>query len=189
MPLDTLAAARARIGRRLSQVEWGFSVLANLALVVMAFGVTVDTILRYFFSSPLPSVHTATELYLLPAFVFGTAAYLQKQNGNISVDVLRKDFSPYRQHVVNLLARVGAFVVFTPMAWLALENGIVRFQRGDATTGIVAFPTSYTWFIIAVGLAMLSIRLLRQVLRDAEVLLGRREPFAGRKDDAREDGV
>lgn len=189
MPLDTLASARARIGRGLSRIEWGFSVLANLALVVMAFAVTVDTILRYFFSSPLPSVHTFTELYLLPAFVFGTAAYLQKQNGNISVDVLRKDFSPYRQHVVNLLARLGAFVVFAPMAWLALENGIVGFQRGDATTGIVSFPTSYTWFIIAVGLAMLSVRLLRQAVRDAEVVAGRREPVGRGAVGDPEDGV
>lgn len=176
MSRSSLSTVRKRVGRQLSQLEWGFSVVANLVLLFMAFAVTIDTILRYFFSSPLPSVHKMTELYLLPAFVFGTAAYLQKQNGNISVDIFNKNFSPRRRHVVNLLSRVGALVVFAPMAWLTLQNGIVGYREGYALTGIVPFPTSYTWFIICVGLTMLCIRLLRQIVGDVEVVLGRREP-------------
>lgn len=173
-------------GNALSKLEYALAVIANFVLIVMAFAVAIDGMLRYLFGSPLPSVLTITELYILPAFVFGSAAYVQAQRGNISVDILRMGFTSRQKHVVNAVSELGALIVFTPMTYYTFQVGLVRFRRGDVLTGIIAFPTSYTWFIISFGLAIFCIRLLRQLIHDIEVLIGRKEATEPGPTDARE---
>lgn len=180
------ASIREQTGRALSKIEYAMAVVANFILIVMAFAVTIDTILRYVFASPLPSVLTITELYILPAFVFGSAAYVQTQRGNISVDVFRKEFTARQKHAVNLIAEIGAIIVFLPMSYLTFQNGLTRYRRGDVLTGIIPFPTSYTWFIISIGLIFLCVRLSRQFIVDLEVLAGAREPIEAGPTEERE---
>ncbi len=177
MSLESLNSLRRRGGERLSQVEWGVSVIANVILFVMAWAIAIDAILRYLFGSPFQiSVPMVTELYLLPAFVFGAAGYVQMEGGNISVDIFHKDFSPRRKHLVNLLGRTGAFAVFAPMSYLAFRRGLSLYREGASLIGVVAFPTSYTYFFISIGLVFLCIRFVRQLIVDIEVLAGRRAP-------------
>lgn len=179
---------RERAGEYHSRIEFIVSVLANIVLFVMAWGIAIDAILRYFFGSPFRvSVLVITELYLLPAFVFGTAAYLQTQRGNINVDIFRKQFPAKIKHAVNVISRLGALAVFSAMSYLTYDRGMVSYGRGDALTGIVAWPTAYTWFLISFGLLMLCLRLFRQLLfTDLPVLIGLREPTEPGPTDPRE---
>ncbi|MEY7851750.1 TRAP transporter small permease [Natrarchaeobius sp. A-rgal3] len=159
-----------------SRIEEGTATLASIAMFLMMVVITVDTVMRYVFSNPIAGTHSIIELYLMPLLIFGIAAVLQREGGNINVDILRRRFGTRADHTVNLISRVGALAVFGIIAVLTMGQAVERFADDARLTGAIALPTAYSWLFISIGLAGLCVRFLIQIIDDITTIVRGEEP-------------
>jgi TRAP-type C4-dicarboxylate transport system permease small subunit len=152
-----------RIDRVLSKLEYAFSVLANVGMILMMALIAANTFLRYVFLMPISGMQSVVSLYLMPLAIFFTAAILQRHGGNINVDLLKRKFPTLLDEVVNLIAQVGALWLFGLLAYLTWDQAITRLGRGATLSGVIELPTGVSWLFITLGLALLSVRLLLQI--------------------------
>lgn len=148
------------------RVEDGFLYSAMVALFVMMILTTGNAVGRYLYNEPIAGTYEFTELYLMPMAIFLTAAHLQREGGNINVDIIYDRLPETAQTVIDLVGRVLAVVIFVLIAYKAGDEFWIGFINGRVTIGVVAFPLYLSWFVMAVGLLALAVRLLVQIGSD-----------------------
>lgn len=167
---DSIRAVVRQIRREFSlafeRVEDGFTLAGFVALFVMMITTTGNAVARYLFNDPITGVYELTELYLMPMAIFLMAAHLQKVGGNINVDILYAKLPSVGQTLVDLVGRVLAAVIFGPIAVWAGRRFWTGYVSGGVTVGVIEFPIYLSWFIMAVGLLALGVRLLLQIKGD-----------------------
>lgn len=159
-------------------IEWGLERIENFFVIVGLVGLFLMMLLttlnaggRYLFNSPVPGVYETTELYLMPMAIFLVAASLQRDDGNINVDIAYQNFSDRTQTIIDLLSRIATMAIFGIIAWEAAKHAWDGYQRGWVTVGIVDFPIYLSWAIMAIGLTTFCIRLLFQIRDDTKELI------------------
>lgn len=147
-------------------VEQMFNYLALVALFLMMVTITANSVSRYLFDSPFAGVYQATELFFMPIAVFLTASYLQRQEGNVSVNIFSKRFSPLSKTVIRVVSFAATLLIFAWVAQLAGVHALAGYRSGEVTTGVINFPTYLSWAVMSVGFALFSWRLAIQIVSD-----------------------
>lgn len=163
---------KATIDEYLTLAENG---LANVALVLaflMSTLITVSVVARYVFNRPISGVPTVITVYFMIGIIFLTASYLQREEGNVNVDLFYANFAPRTQTAINLIQRIFTLGIFLWVGYLAFLQTQTRWVNGAAIHGIYTFPTAYSWAMIPLGVSLLCLRLLLQIYEDAIILLG-----------------
>lgn len=140
--------------------------LVNLGLAgmfLMMVLVTANAVGRYLFDQPISGVYEATELFLMVMTIFLVTASLQREEGNINVDILSRRFPPIANTVRQFLTRVATLVIFTTITFLAFDRSIEAYVNDWWTTGVIPFPVYASWAIMVVGLGLFCVRLLLQI--------------------------
>lgn len=153
--------------KRVSEpVEQMVNYLALVALFLMMVTITANSVSRYLFDSPFAGVYKATELFFMPIAVFLTASYLQRQEGNVSVNIFSKRFSPVSKTVIRVVSYAVTLLIFAWVAQLAGVHALAGYRSGEVTTGVINFPTYLSWTVMSVGFALFCWRLAIQIVSD-----------------------
>jgi len=155
-------------------VERVFNRLALVALFLMMVTITTNAVSRYLFSNPFSGVYKSTELFFMPIVVFLTASHLQKNEGNVDVNILSKRFGSKTKILVRIVSFTATLAIYAWVAYLAAVQAWEGYLGGQVTTGVIQFPTYLSWAVMSVGFALFCLRLGIQVIASTYNL------FAGR---------
>jgi TRAP-type C4-dicarboxylate transport system permease small subunit len=155
--------------RAFERLETALTLLSSAILFGLMFYVTAEVLMRYVLNRPLPGHLELTQLLIAPA-VFLALSWVQAQRGHVGMDLLHERLSPRGRAMadcVTLTLALGTFVVIT---WFSASSTWTAWEVGDVT------PTSNitTWWsraAVAVGSALLCVRLLMQLVENLGTLL------------------
>lgn len=149
--------------RKFGGVDTFFARIAGVALLLMMVITVVSSLGRYLFSMPVPDMVVINEM-LLVCVVFLPMAYTQLRNEHVEVTLFTGMMRP---RTVKWLLAFGCLLGGIAMGFLAyaLTLGAIRaFQTADLNFGVFRI---YTWparSVAAFGTALLSVRLLLDLL-------------------------
>ena len=137
--------------------------LAGLVLVFIMLSVCMDVIMRYFINRPQIWVTEVIECLLLYITFLGSA-WLLREEGHISVDVLVNRVGPKTGALLGIVGSViGLFVSFI-LAWYGFLLTWDFFQRNMYTPTAMEIPVSAIIVIIPVGSLVLFFQFLRRTI-------------------------
>lgn len=152
-----------RAHRTLVYIEYVLLSIAGVALLAMMVLITANAVGRYLFNAPISGILTLTELYLLIALVFFGLPHLQRDEGNIKVDIISKDFEPLRQELIKIVVRTLILGIFALIAYEAALSTLDLLQRGATRSVVIPLPSYLSWGIFTVGVTVFCLRLIVQV--------------------------
>lgn len=158
--------------RAFERLETALTLLSTLILFGLMFYVTAEVVMRYLFNRPLPGHLELTQLLIAPA-VFLALSWVQAQRGHVCMDLLHEKLSPRGRAAADCVTLALALATFVVLTWFSAQSTWTAWEVGDVT------PTANitTWWsraAVAVGSALLCIRLSMQLAENVGVLAGRR---------------
>ena len=161
MAVTTFAAAA--VGRALLRIEIILVYGAVLvALFVMAF-VGAEVLMRYVFNAPIPGHLEGSEL-LMPIIVFLAISYTQATNGHVGMDLVLDSLSPGAQRYARMGTLLISIFVCAILAWFSFKNTRQLWLYDDVTMSPPYFKTWPAGASIALGYALISVRMYLQIL-------------------------
>lgn len=169
----------------LRSVENVCGVLAGAAIVAMMLLITADSILRYFFSSPLTGATEFTTSFLMVAAVWLASSAVERVGGHVGIDLVVRHFPGAVRALASLLTRLASILIVGLIAWATIQKTIAVW--GDVTTGVFSLPVGPSWGLVAVGASLLALRLTLEAISEAgqlvDALRGSPEPEPRHPDD------
>jgi TRAP-type C4-dicarboxylate transport system permease small subunit len=140
----------------------GLAIVAGAATVLTMAIVTVDVTLR-FFGSGVPGTLEIVTYYLMLMVAFLPLAYVERQDGAISVDALYLWAPPKVKRVMDIFAGLFSFLVYSAVAYLSLQFALHKFSSGSyVMTAYYALPIWPAYFIVPLGFALAAMVVLHR---------------------------
>jgi len=140
----------------------GLAIVAGVATVLTMTIVTVDVTLR-FFGSGVPGTLEIVTWYLMVIVAFLPLAYVERQDGAISVDALYVLAPPRAKRAIDIFVGLFSFLVYATVAYLSLQLALHRFSSGSyVMTAYYALPVWPAYFIVPVGFGAAAIVVLHK---------------------------
>jgi len=161
----------ARIDRILQPIELVAVIIAGILLLTMMVLITLDASLRYVVNKPLSFQYTLTEDYLLVGTFMMALPWGFRTGGYIRIDATSWLLPAPLQNLLlrtGLLAGAGYVGV---LAWKAIEKWLDYLATGEAKVGVIFWPTHYSWMWVAMGLTLLTLRVLLVATGPSEGLI------------------
>lgn len=137
--------------------------VSGVIFIFITVSVCVDVVMRYFLNRPMKWVIEISE-YLLVYLTFLGAAWVLKQEGHVTVDVLTARLGSKAQAITGLISSViGVFVCFI-IVWFGSIETWDNFQRGVHIPSILEFPKGPVLAIIPIGSFFFMIQFIRRTL-------------------------
>lgn len=156
---------------RLATVEdWanGVAMIVLFALMVM---VSASAMGRYLFNNPIYGVFEVTRLYVLPLMVYFSFSMLEREDGNIAVELLSSRLPSVVNRLVTILYLLGALLSFALILYLTFRNALVLLERNEIIPGPINFPVYVSWFLIPIGLSPLLLRFVLKLITEVSLLI------------------
>lgn len=135
--------------------------LGDVILIFLMLSVCADVILRYFFNRPQAWIAEISE-YLLLYITFLGAAWVLKNEGHVTVDVLVTLASPKTRAVFGVISSVIGAFVFLVVFWFGTQETLDLFKRGVHNPSVLEFPKAPLVAIIPFGSLFFMIQFLRR---------------------------
>jgi TRAP-type transport system small permease protein len=103
-------------------------------LALMVLFITVDSVLRYFFNSPIQNSYEVVELMMVFAFSFGIA-YAQKHKSHVAVTLLVSKLSARVQAIVDCFIYFMSMGFLSLMTWQVFVRARIVSVKGDISIG------------------------------------------------------
>lgn len=145
--------------------------LAAGIMFLMMVLLTVNSVLRYFFTRPLTGVIQFTELYLMVGAIFLYFPVLQREDGNISVNMFMRRFGDQTNEVRDLCYLLVVLVLFLTLSNAFYVKALDLTVRGATLQGL-GYPVYVSWWLAFAGTLLLSTRIIFQII---DIVLGFRE--------------
>jgi len=150
-----------------SALDWLETALAWLAaglvLYIMA-TISADVIGRYFLGSPIGWAIEFAE-YALLAIPFLSMAWLVREGGHVKIDLVLNALPPPTRATLNAVTNFLAALTCGAAAYFAIATTVSQYERGVVTIGIYPMPKYLLIALIALGLTLGAIELLRATAR------------------------
>ena len=151
--------------RQLGKVESIGLTISGVLIVLMMVITTIDTFLRQAFNRPIPGVYEL-ESMMLVAIVFLGVAYVQGQKRHISLDLVTSHLTGTVKMTLDFLGSVIFLIVAVLITWRMGIQAYDAMLTGDYFYGVVQFPMWPAKTILTLGTALLSIRLITDIIRN-----------------------
>ncbi|ERS11359.1 TRAP transporter small permease [Alloalcanivorax xenomutans] len=150
-----------RLGRYLSRVTDMTTLVGGLAIALMMVHISLDVLLRYLFSTPIPGTITYVSNYYMIVAAFLPLAYAEKLGAHISVEVVTERLPQRIQfHLAHWLILLSAIILgfMAVKTWL---EAVTRYEMGAALveggTSIIIWPG---YFVLPIGLGLMVLMLV-----------------------------
>lgn len=114
--------------------------LAALAAVLILLQVTVDLVLRYFFSSPITSSTEIVAYYYLVPLVFLPMLSVEYYDHHITTDLFFLRFPKKMQETCLLLGSILSIALYAVLAWYSLSAAIDATEKQEVVIGAELLP-------------------------------------------------
>jgi TRAP-type C4-dicarboxylate transport system permease small subunit len=145
-----------------------FSWIAAISLGGLVFLMTVTSIWRYGFRTPIGGSIELIEI-LMSFTVFFGLGYVMTKRGHITFDLVVSRLPQKAQAVIHSIVCLLSAGLFALMSWRTTVHGIKVWYLGEIT-GDLSIPLAPFFFVAALGMAVLCLVLVVQFLCS---LLGR----------------
>lgn len=152
------------LSRGLDLVENFFAFLSGILLLISVLSVTLEVASRFFFNQSFVFVNELNE-YILLFVPFLAAAWLLRQNGHITVDLLDRILPQRALGVLNVLIVIVGFVVSGFLVWYGTQVTLDAYQRDLRSLTVVQFPQAYVFAAIPLGSLLLLLEFIRKGYR------------------------
>lgn len=158
--------------RAIAAVERIGLTIASIALIGMTLLMVAETALRYLFGAPLGWSFGFIQDFLLPGYFFLALAYTVRAGAHVTIDVLYQRSTARIRAIMTGIGRVLMLGFAALLLWAGILSTHDVWQSRDIQPpggADLSIPT-WTWHILVpIGAALLTIRLLTDIL-------SRREP-------------
>ncbi|MFC1980535.1 TRAP transporter small permease [Chloroflexota bacterium] len=137
---------------------------ATALLIFMMLAVSMEVVQRYFLNRPSVWVIEISEILLLYMTFLG-AAWLQRREGHVRIDLVLNRLKPKIQILLGIITSIIGVVISCVLFWYGVRVTWDYFQRGLLTPTYLAFPYAPILVIIPIGGFMLLIQFLRSTMR------------------------
>ncbi len=152
------------LGTALAWVESLASGIAGVLLIIMMLAIFADVAGRYFFNSPISGVRELASRYLMVGTVWLSLARTQRKGGHVAVDILVRRAPEWAQLVIAAVTKLAATIPMGVIVYVTYEQFIDTL--GLRTLGAVQLPVAPAWAVVAIGSALLVLRLLVGAVQD-----------------------
>jgi TRAP-type C4-dicarboxylate transport system permease small subunit len=140
-------------------------------VLLMMFLTTLDVVLRYFFSSPIPGALEVSEIMLAIFGILGIA-YTHGAGANVRVAMLVEKLPVRAAAVLNLLTGLLSFQIIVMLVWYGVVMGVEEYQFGT-TTDSLKIPLYPLHFLLPVGALLLSLEIVKEMIASlSEIITG-----------------
>lgn len=149
------------------------NILAIGAVAIAMLLTTVDALLRYIFSAPIPGGYHLIE-FLLVAIIAFPLAIGQIEKAHIRVDMLISRIHGKTLIIIELLTIFLALLLFVLATYTTAQEAWRSLSRGDYAPGLIHYPIWPSKAFIPLGTGCFSLRLMVDVVHHVQELFGRR---------------
>ena len=149
----------ARLNRIYNGIVGFGALLAGILLIFLMISVSLDVVLRYFFGRPTSWV-VETAGYCLLYIPFLVAAWVQRREDHVTMDLVLNALSPKTQSLVNAVTSFVSAIICFLLTWHGIRVTIYFYKLGYKTPTVLMVPKSMIIAIIFVGSFFLCIQFL-----------------------------
>ena len=149
----------------LNRIEAVFTWTAVAVTAVTMILTTADALGRYLFTRPIVGAFEITADYLLVALVFLAASYSYRTGSFVRVTFFLERVSARVRRVANHIAQVLSILIATGLFVGAAMQARRTLAGGALSTSLLAYPLGPAHVVAALGLLMLTIRLVADLPR------------------------
>lgn len=138
-------------------------VIAACCLMLLAFIITYEVIVRYFFGSPTAWVQEFS-VYLWMAIAFLAAAYALRNDSHFAVTIFvdrLKASNRRRLRIFTHLIGLGYSVTFVIKG---IEMVHFTYEMGDTSTGLIQVPLWIPGSLLPIGAVLLALQFFNKLL-------------------------
>lgn len=140
--------------------------IGAVILVLMAFWISYEVVMRYFLNSPTIWATDLSEYGLLYA-TFLAAPWLVREGGHVQVDILLSRIAAARRLQLGVVTSLVAAIASAIFLWQGIEATWDTFVRGQYMARAWSIPRWTVLVIIPFGSFFLVVEWLRAVVRSA----------------------
>lgn len=135
--------------------------ISGLILIFLMISVCIDVTMRYLFNRPISWVIEIAE-YLLVYMTFLGAAWVQKMEGHVRVDLLTMMLSRRTQALMAFVSSLIGIIVFFIIVVFSTIETWDTFERGVRNPSMLEFPKAPILAVIPFGSFFFMLQFLRR---------------------------
>jgi TRAP-type C4-dicarboxylate transport system permease small subunit len=137
------------------------SFISGIIFIFIMSSVCIDVFMRYFLNRPMNWVIEISE-YLLVYMTFLGTAWVLRQDGHVTVDILTIRLNPKVRVITGITSSlIGVFVCLI-IVWFGTIETWDNFERGVRNPSILEFPKAPLLAVIPFGSFFLMIQFIRR---------------------------
>ena len=149
------------------------SSISFLLIFLMAIWMCIDVVGRTVFNHPIPGTPELVKS-LLPAIVFLSLAYTQRDNRHVYVEIIVRRFTGVGQTITNIVASFFGFFIFglvTCFSWEPAWSGWLIREYEGVQLEIPVYPIR---FIVFLGAGLFALQYLIELISNISSLFARK---------------
>ena len=157
--------------RAADRVAQGLALVGAVGIVAMLLHVGVDVVTRNLFGRPIPATNEIVSGYYMVLIAFLPLAWVERNRGMVSVDLLDAAMSPRVRLAADLFVALLATALYLVITWVGWQAAMSRWHIG-AFVDVLGYrlPIWPTYFLPPVGFflaGMMTLLRAVQTVRDA----------------------
>ena len=148
------------------KIEQVMTLIASIALAIMAMYIFLDVMARYVFNHPLIGAVEITEDYLLVIVIFFAISYTFTKNGHVSVKLFENLMSVNVKKSVSMVVLLIGLVYVLLITWQGCKQMIYTYNAGSLSKSHLQYPLWPAYSVVVLGAALLCIRLFQALIGD-----------------------
>jgi TRAP-type C4-dicarboxylate transport system permease small subunit len=153
-----------RLESALASIERAIASIAVVCLFAIMLIVVADVFMRYVVNRPFSFTYDLVGLYLMAGLFYLALSDTFAIHGHVSVDILVHRFSPAARRFCEIITCICGIAVFSLITWLGFNRAIENFSNGDVLAGAIPWPSWASAGLVPLGCAVLTLRLIFQLL-------------------------
>ncbi|MFC4024066.1 TRAP transporter small permease subunit [Oceanobacillus longus] len=144
--------------------------IAGGIVMLMSIAITIDVILRYFFSSPTSWIFNTSNIATgFVALILG--GYMLMKDGHVRVDIFFEKFSLRTQSIIDLITTLFLFLIVFAFIWLGFDYVMHYMNIGATSSGGLGIPLWVYWTMIPIGGIILGIQGIFKLIEDIYIII------------------
>lgn len=152
-------------GKLLGRAGDLLALVAGIILIVMMLHITLDVLLRYLFTYPLPDTVEIVSTYYIVAIVFLPLALVERLNAHIVVELLTQHLPRRAQELLIACVCVASAGYFGAFAWRTGKDAVQKYAIGEVMLGTAPITVWPTRFFLPFGCGLIMLLLIYKSIR------------------------